>query len=167
MLQVDVMATSTVSEMLHIREAYQRMYDDDSMSADLEKELKGHGPVKELVIFLCTRYSNDVPSNFIKTTLHAYQSSSGDKQERLVWFASVIYQSAIYGRSHYFAERIGSAMAGLGTKDSELIGLVTSRLERDMAAVKEHYLSLYGKSLQSDVKSDLPGDYLSLMLKLV
>ena len=137
------------------------------MEDDLEKELKGQGPVKELVIHFCTRYSNTITHDFITTTLSAYQSSSGDEQERVSWFAHVIYESAIFGRSRYFAARISSAMAGFGTQDSKLIGLVTSRLERDMAAVKEHYLTQEGRSLQSDVKSDLSGDYLSLMLKLI
>ncbi len=58
-------------------------------------------------------------------------------------------------------------MAGLGTKDNDLIRLLVTRSEIDMAAIKQNYKLMYGKSLHDAVKSELSGDYEKLFLALI
>ncbi|XP_063711270.1 annexin A8-like [Symsagittifera roscoffensis] len=163
---VDVVATSTVNEMLHVREAYQRFY-NASLEKDLAKELKGQGVYRDTILHMATRYSNHVNTTWAQQIVRRSNQASKDHISNLVRVIRAIYTSSVGGRHSYFAQRLHTTMAGVGTKDSELIGLVTSRVERDMKAVEESYLELYGHSLASDLKGDLSGDTLKLMLKLI
>ena len=160
------MATSTVNEMLHVREAYQRFY-NASLEKDLAKELEGQGVYRDTILYMATRYSNHVNSTWAQQIVRRSNQASKDHISNLVRVIRAIYTSSVGGRHSYFAQRLHTTMAGVGTKDSELIGLVTSRVERDMKAVEESYLELYRHSLASDLKGDLSGDTLKLMLKLI
>ncbi|KAK3778627.1 hypothetical protein RRG08_040807 [Elysia crispata] len=67
----------------------------------------------------------------------------------------------------YFAERLYKSMAGAGTKDNALIRTVVSRSEVDMAAIKQEFNRMYGKTLASFVKGDTSGDYKKVILGII
>jgi len=69
-------------------------------------------------------------------------------------------------RAAYFAERIHESVAGMGTKDDDLIFLIVSRADVDLESVKTEYLRMYGKSLVEHVKGDTSGDYQKMLLAL-
>jgi len=73
---------------------------------------------------------------------------------------------AARNRAAYFAERIHNSVAGLGTKDDDLIFLIVTRAEIDLETVKQEYQRLYNKSLVSDVGGDTGGDYKKILLAL-
>ena len=54
-------------------------------------------------------------------------------------------------RPAYFAERIRDTMSGAGTRDSDLIRLVVSRSEYDLANIKQEYLRRYGHAMEKDI----------------
>ena len=58
-------------------------------------------------------------------------------------------------------------MKGFGTDDQALIYILVSRSEIDLAAIKEKYKMLYGKSLIDAVKGDLSGDYEKIFVELL
>ncbi len=59
----------------------------------------------------------------------------------------------------YFAKRIGETMKGAGTYDRALIRNMILRSEVDMVNIKSEFQRIYGKSLESFIKSDTSGDY--------
>ena len=59
-------------------------------------------------------------------------------------------------RPAYFAERIRDAMSGAGTRDSDLIRLIVSRAEYDLANIKQEYLRRYGHALEKDISVSAP-----------
>lgn len=67
----------------------------------------------------------------------------------------------------FFAERLHKSMAGAGTEDSDLIRLVVSRSEIDLAAVAKKFSVLYGKPLGEWISSDCTGDYRRLLIATV
>lgn len=70
-------------------------------------------------------------------------------------------------RPEYFADKLYSAMKGIGTQDSTLIRIVVSRSEFDLQDIKEVYLAKYKKTLAATIASDTSGDYKKLLLAIV
>ncbi len=54
--------------------------------------------------------------------------------------------------SLYYADRLHSAMKGVGTHDSDMIRIIVLRSEIDMLTIKNEYQRKYGKSLESAIK---------------
>lgn len=70
-------------------------------------------------------------------------------------------------RTGYFVDRLHKAMKGLGTDDSTLIRILTSRSEIDLKTIKKSFKEKYGKSLTKWVKDDTSGDYRDCLLALI
>ena len=87
---------------------------------------------------------------------------SGDSKKTL---KTIVY--ATLSPSEYFATRVNDAIKGLGTKDHLLIRVLVTRSEIDMPQIKQYYKQLYGKDMVQAVKSDISGEYQSLMVQLI
>jgi len=70
-------------------------------------------------------------------------------------------------RPAFFAECLHHTMVGLGTRDRDLIRIIVSRSEIDLANVRNEYENKYNKTLASDVKKDTSGDYRETLLALI
>lgn len=55
-------------------------------------------------------------------------------------------------KDEYFARRLHNSMAGLGTRDTQLIRLLVTRSTIDLADIKNTYERLFAKSLRSWIK---------------
>ncbi|KAL3073571.1 hypothetical protein niasHS_017138 [Heterodera schachtii] len=69
--------------------------------------------------------------------------------------------------SGFFADLLFNSMKGLGTRDSDLIRLVISRSEIDLADIKHAFHTLHKKSLEEAIKGDTSGAYRNALLALV
>ncbi|KAL3100793.1 hypothetical protein niasHT_021072 [Heterodera trifolii] len=69
--------------------------------------------------------------------------------------------------SVFFADLLFNSMKGLGTRDSDLIRLVISRSEIDLADIKHAFHTLHKKSLEEAIKGDTSGAYRDALLALV
>ena len=58
------------------------------------------------------------------------------------------------------------AMKGLGTDEDTLIEILATRPNYYIIEIKKKYLTMYGKSLEQDLSSDLSGDLKKVMLTL-
>ncbi|KAF2352134.1 Annexin repeat [Trinorchestia longiramus] len=97
-----------------------------------------------------------------KTLVDAIKSEfSGDIQNGLI---AVVM--SIDNRPQFFAKCLHDAMKGAGTKDDALIRLVVTRAEIDLGTIKQEYQKMYGKTLESHIKSDTSGDYKKMLIAL-
>lgn len=65
------------------------------------------------------------------------------------------------------AELAHDAVQGLGTKDLQLIDIITQYSGPEMEALKTTYARLYGKPLAKAVEGDTSGDYQKVLLRCV
>ena len=94
------------------------------------------------------------------TSLKKEFSGSAEKALCGIFYASI-------NPPEYFASRIRDAVKGAGTKDTNLIRIIVSRAEYDMAQIKQAYKKLYNRDLIADVKSDTHGDYEKVLVALL
>ncbi|XP_054728599.1 annexin B11 isoform X1 [Anastrepha obliqua] len=87
---------------------------------------------------------------------------SGDIMEGLV----AIFK-CVTNKTEYFASRLHKSMAGIGTNDKQLIRVIITRSEIDMADIKAQFERMYGKSLKSWIKGDTSGHYKHALYALV
>ncbi|KAI3409823.1 hypothetical protein GPALN_006198 [Globodera pallida] len=73
--------------------------------------------------------------------------------------ANLALVKSIRNRPAYFAELLYKSMKGLGTRDNDLIRLVVTRSEIDMADIRKAYQEMYGKSLAAAIADDCSGAY--------
>ena len=65
------------------------------------------------------------------------------------------------------AELAHDAVHGAGTKDLQLIDIITQFVGPEMDMMKEAYLRLYGKPLNKDIEGDTMGSYRKVLLRCV
>jgi annexin A7/11 len=87
---------------------------------------------------------------------------SGDVEDGMV----AVLRCAL-NKPEFFARRLHKSMAGFGTYDRDLIRLVVTRCEVDMADIKEEFNKKYGKTLKSFIKGDTSGDYKHALYALI
>jgi len=68
---------------------------------------------------------------------------------------------------HSDASRLRKSMKGLGTDDSVLINIMTSRSKHQLQLINEAYLREFKKSLEKDIIGDTSGNYCTLLCDLL
>jgi annexin A7/11 len=79
---------------------------------------------------------------------------------------TAVVQSTCYP-ARYFAQELVDATRGLGTKDDDLIRVITTRAELDMYYIKQEFLALTDKPLEQVIASETSGDYQHFLLSVV
>lgn len=74
---------------------------------------------------------------------------------------------SIRNRPAYFAGLLHDSMKGLGTRDGDLIRIVVSRAEIDLADIRQEYQRQFGTSLESAIAGDCSGSYKDGLIALV
>ncbi|XP_062140575.1 annexin B11 isoform X2 [Drosophila sulfurigaster albostrigata] len=111
----------------------------------------------------------------LKLIFQEYESMTGHSLEKAIKkeFSGDIMEGliAIYkcvtNKTEYFASRLHKSMAGIGTNDKQLIRVIITRSEIDLADIKVAYERLYGKSLKSWIKGDTSGHYKHALYALI
>eukprot|EP01117_Protostelium_nocturnum_P021004 TRINITY_DN98_c0_g1_i1.p1 TRINITY_DN98_c0_g1~~TRINITY_DN98_c0_g1_i1.p1 ORF type:complete len:463 (-),score=136.46 TRINITY_DN98_c0_g1_i1:83-1348(-) len=95
-----------------------------------------------------------------KSVLDAIKSeTSGDYKDALLALNKT--------RDAYFAERLHSALEGLGTNDNTLIYVLAVHDKYTLQAISRTYTTMFGHSLEHDIKGDTSGDYKALLTELL
>ncbi|KAI1729746.1 annexin domain-containing protein [Ditylenchus destructor] len=74
---------------------------------------------------------------------------------------------SIRNRVAYFAELIYNSMKGLGTRDTDLIRLIVTRSEIDLADIRNQYQAQYRTSLEKAIAGHCSGAYKEGLIALV
>ncbi|VDK17866.1 unnamed protein product [Anisakis simplex] len=67
----------------------------------------------------------------------------------------------------FFAQQLYASMKGLGTRNNDLIRLIVSRAEIDMAAISDEFEVAYGKTLVDYIRGDTSGGYRDALIAIV
>lgn len=70
-------------------------------------------------------------------------------------------------RADYFAQLLNDAMRGFGTRDTDLIRIVVTRSEVDLADIRNAYQAKFKTSLENAIKGDCSGAYKDALIALV
>ncbi|KAL7070329.1 hypothetical protein ACQ4LE_010275 [Meloidogyne hapla] len=113
--------------------------------------------------------------NQLRLIFNEYQKVSGHPIEQAITaeFSGDICSGllaiikSIKNRPAYFAELLYNSMKGFGTRDNDLIRLVVTRSEIDMADIRSAYQQLYGISLEQAIASDCSGSYKDGLIAIV
>ncbi|GMR44121.1 hypothetical protein PMAYCL1PPCAC_14316 [Pristionchus mayeri] len=74
---------------------------------------------------------------------------------------------ATVNKQKFFAMQLKNSMAGLGTRENDLIRAIVARSEVDLNLIKEEYKELYkGKTLEQDIKGDTSGVFRDTLLHI-
>lgn len=92
-----------------------------------------------------------------------YQQMTGHGLERAIQneFSGDIMDGLIAilecttNKAEFFAKRLHKSMAGFGTNDGQLIRIIVTRCEIDLADIKVAFERLFGKSLRSWIKVNI------------
>jgi len=115
--------------------------------------------------------------NFLQLALlfDEYEKISGESIEHAMssqfygdnkrGFLSVVM--CVRNRAQFLAEAIFKAMKGLGTSDSDLIRLIVSRSECDLADIRYEYERTCGKPLEKAIEGDCSGAYKDALITLI
>ncbi|KAE9554529.1 hypothetical protein FO519_002233 [Halicephalobus sp. NKZ332] len=133
----------------------------------LRKAMKGFGCNKSKVInALCTRSNwqrQDIARAFKvmygKDLAHELKSELHGDFEHLI--LALMEPPACYD-----AMQLHKAMAGLGTKESVLIEVMTTRTNAQIQEIKMAYRHLYGRELEHDLIGDTSGHFKRLLVSL-
>lgn len=139
----------------------------DQDARDLKKGGVGRlGTDDNLFIRVLTQRSNAhivaVDSAYAKLTGHTLEEAikketSGNYEQALV--------SLSKDRSVYWAERIRSAVKGLGTADGRLRRAFILNTKEQLKEIAKTYQKIYGRDLEKDVKTDTSGNYEKLLIR--
>jgi annexin A7/11 len=70
-------------------------------------------------------------------------------------------------KDEFWAQRLHSCMAGLGTDDKALINILVARSEIDLGNIKREFQKIYEKSLEAWIEGESSGDYKKMLLEIV
>ena len=107
-----------------------------------------------------SEYYEKIAGVDLYSTLKSEFSGDAERLLKAILYASI-------NEPEYYARRIRNAIKGLGTDDSALIRLIVSRKDLDLKLAKTYYQKIFGSDMVSDVRSDLSGDYKTIITKLL
>ncbi|VDM96993.1 unnamed protein product [Thelazia callipaeda] len=73
----------------------------------------------------------------------------------------------IQNKPRFFAKLLYDSMKGLGTIDHQLIRIIVSRSEIDLALIRDEFEKMYKKSLIDWIKSECSGPYRDALIVIV
>ncbi|KHN83671.1 Annexin A7 [Toxocara canis] len=142
--------------------------DAHKLLADGEKKLGTDDSTFNSI--LVTQNFNQLKKVFVeyeKITGHGFEKAiekefSGDTKKG---FLAII--QCIESKPKYFAKQLYDSMKGLGTRDNDLIRVIISRSEIDLALIREEFEVMYKKPLIDFIRSDCSGAYRDSLISIV
>ncbi|XP_035233569.1 annexin-B12-like isoform X2 [Stegodyphus dumicola] len=140
-------------------------FDPKQDAEALRKAMKGFGTDEKAIIKVLANRSNSqrVYISVAFKQLYGKDLIADLKSELTGNFEDVIV-SLMTPLNDYLASELHRAMSGIGTDEDVLIEILCTRTNQEIWAVNEAYKRLYGKSVESDIKSDTSGHFQRLLV---
>lgn len=114
----------------------------------------------------------------VKATFEQYKKISGQTIEEAIKNANwenkndtvegyISLVEAIQDPVCFYAKRLQDAVDGFGTNDKQLIRIIVSRSETDLADIAAKFKEITGKSLEETIEDETSGDYKNMLLAIV
>ncbi|KHN80545.1 Annexin-B11 [Toxocara canis] len=173
-----VIAESVIASTTSVPMYYAIFKDAHKLLADGEKKLGTDDSTFNSI--LVTQNFNQLKKVFVeyeKITGHGFEKAiekefSGDTKKG---FLAII--QCIESKPKYFAKQLYDSMkvvsilrmklTGLGTRDNDLIRVIISRSEIDLALIREEFEVMYKKPLIDFIRSDCSGAYRDSLISIV
>eukprot|EP00004_Rigifila_ramosa_P024495 TRINITY_DN7120_c0_g1_i1.p1 TRINITY_DN7120_c0_g1~~TRINITY_DN7120_c0_g1_i1.p1 ORF type:complete len:662 (+),score=185.92 TRINITY_DN7120_c0_g1_i1:22-1986(+) len=133
----------------------------------VRESMRGIGTDSKALI----EYISSVPTLELQCTTEAFlldysvKLTKAIKSETMSNFCAFMCGIAT-PKHHYLAKQLHKAIAGVGTKDTALIEILTSRTPAELKAISEDYTLKYKSSLVEDIKGDTTGNYETVLVTL-
>ncbi|KAL3069513.1 hypothetical protein niasHT_033899 [Heterodera trifolii] len=192
---IEILATRTNRQITALKQAYEhldRRHQHNQLEEDIKAKTKG--PFQNLLVSLlsCSR-EESAPASIVLAhdAMKLFREGEGRRGVNAVVFNQVLATRSfaqkgieqefsghneagflalikyVRNASVFFADLLFNSMKGLGTRDLDLIRLVISRSEIDLADIKHAFHTLHKKSLEEAIKGDTSGAYRDALLALV
>ncbi|KAB7498054.1 Annexin A7 [Armadillidium nasatum] len=142
-------------------------FDASTDASLLKKAMKGLGTDEKIIIQVLGRRTSAQRTQILQAFKTLYNK---DLIEELKKELSGQFEEAILALMtplpKYLAQELKKAMKGLGTKEKPLIEILCTRDNKSLEGIKKEYLSLYGNSLEKDLKAETSGDFYNLLVMI-
>lgn len=134
----------------------------------LHKAMKGLGTDEKTIIEIIGNRSNSQRQELKKS----FQQMFGKdlvkeiKSEISGNFSETI-EGLMMSKSEFDAHSFRKAVQGLGTDDSALIELLTTRSNEELQEAKSAYQRMFNRDIEKDIKSDTSGHYQKVLISLL
>ncbi|KAB0794612.1 hypothetical protein PPYR_11451 [Photinus pyralis] len=134
----------------------------------LKQAFKGFGCDEDTVNEIITKRSNEQRQEIAKQfkTLFGKDLIKELKSELRGNFEDVIVALMI-PPVEYYAKQLHKAISGIGTNEKAIIEILGVHRNQEILAIGEAYQSMYGNTLESDLKGDTSGSLKRLLVSLV
>ena len=135
---------------------------------EIKKSMSGYGTDEESLIRITTSFNNKerlkikkiYKKKYNKDLInHLKSETSGKFEDALI----ALYSEPV----EYDAECLNKAMGGFGTDEDTLIEIIASRPDWLLKKIKSKYIELYQKTLEEDIKGDVSGEFLTLLIGIL
>ncbi|XP_021961654.1 annexin A13 [Folsomia candida] len=143
-------------------------FDCEAACKKLYDGMKGLGTEENVIVEVIGSHTNEQRQEIKDKYKTMYgKDLCEDLESELGGSFSKIVSALMKPPEEYIIECVKSSIAGLGTDEHSLIGLLCVRTNEELEALKVAYKEKYGKEMEEDVAEDLSGNIRALMVGLI
>ncbi|XP_041352295.1 annexin A6-like isoform X2 [Gigantopelta aegis] len=142
-------------------------FDPDGDVEKLHAAMTGLGTDEEVIMLIVTSKSNEQRQQLRRKYYDKYKKHLlSDLKSELTGDYEKVIMALMLTPVEYDAHCLHVAVDGLGTNETALIELLTTRSSKELEAIKKEYKSTYKSSLDDDLKGDTSGGFKDMLLQL-
>ncbi len=144
------------------------IYQPEKDANDLYNAMKGLGTDEDKIIKIIANKTNQQRQQIMSYFKTAFgkdlkQELKDELSGKFEKASLALFETPV----NYDAKELNRAIKGAGTNEDTLIEIIGTRAPKILKEIKAAYLSLYGRSLEEDIKDETSGDFQNLLISLL